>query len=97
VSLPFERKLFDPVRLQIVALLEDNECVPFKDLKKVLNLSDGNLVSHMRALEQCGLIDVSKAFVGRKPQTSYKLTQKGKDNFTKLLNWFFDEFSEATA
>ena len=54
----------------------------FKELKWWTKCSDGNLASHMRVLEQKGLVEVIKGFDGRRPKTTYKLTPKG-DKFTK--------------
>ncbi len=58
----------------------------FSSLKELLNLSDGNLASHLRALEETGYLAVNKQFIGRKPNTSYSVTEAGKTAFQKHLN-----------
>ena len=63
-----------------------NETMDFNALKELLELTDGNLASHLKALEQQEIIIVSKQFVGRKPSTTYQATQKGKDLFRQHLD-----------
>lgn len=74
------------VRLGVMSVLMVNELTDFKTLKETLNLTDGNLASHIAALEKNGYILVFKEFVGKKPKTTYKATQKGKEGFTAHLN-----------
>ena len=69
------------VRLGIMSVLMVNEWVNFSDMKQMLELSDGNLASHAVALENRKYIEVRKAFVGRKPETSYRATPEGKIAF----------------
>ena len=64
INKAFESK----VRLGIMAVLMVNEEADFNFLKEQLSLTDGNLASHTRALEELGYIECSKGFVGRKPQ-----------------------------
>ena len=58
-----------------------NEIVDFNALKDLLGVTDGNLASHLKALEQNEIIEVSKQFIGRKPSTSYMATAQGKELF----------------
>lgn len=81
-----ETKLDNRVRLGIMSILVVNEWVEFKRLKQELGLSDGNLASHIKALEKEQYIDVKKAFVGKKPQTTYAATEAGKTAFQTHLN-----------
>ena len=63
-----------------------NETLDFNSLKELLGLTDGNLASHLKALEQQNIIKVSKQFIGRKPSTTYKASPDGKELFrTHLL------------
>ena len=62
-----------------------NDTLDFNALKELLGLTDGNLASHLKALEQQEIIAVSKQFVGRKPSTTYRATLKGKDLFRRHL------------
>ena len=79
-------KLDNRIRLGIMSVLVVNEWVEFKHLKELLELTDGNLASHIKALEKEQYIDVQKKFVGRKPQTTYKATDAGKKAFEEHLN-----------
>ena len=80
-------KVFDSrMRLGIMSALMVNEWVEFKVLKELLGASDGNLASHLKALEKHEYIEVRKMFVGRKPQTSYKVTLLGEKAFKKHLD-----------
>lgn len=68
-----------------MSILMVNEWVTFSDMKQMLELSDGNLASHTIALESKKYIDIRKAFVGRKPETSYRASLDGKTSFQKHI------------
>jgi DNA-binding HxlR family transcriptional regulator len=75
-------KAFDnKVRLGVMAALMVNSNLSFNNLKELLELTDGNLASHLKALEKSGYISVNKSFIGRKPNTKYKITSAGKEAF----------------
>jgi DNA-binding HxlR family transcriptional regulator len=74
------------VRLGIMSILMVNDNVDFNAIKEALNLSDGNLASHLKALELTGYIAMYKEFVGRKPRTSYSATAIGKTAFKSHLD-----------
>ncbi len=75
-------KVFDSrVRLCIMSILMANERVDYNTFKKTLSLTDGNLASHMKALERHEYIEVHKKFIGRKPNTTYTLSNKGRSDF----------------
>ena len=79
-------KAFDHrVRLGVMAVLLANESVSFNDLKEVLDLTDGNLASHVAALEKAEYVLVSKQFIGKKPNTTYTATTAGKAAFQQHL------------
>ena len=63
-----------------------NNSVEFNTLKETLELTDGNLASHIKALEKVNYIHVMKKFVGRKPQTTYSATEEGKKAFSQHLD-----------
>ncbi len=63
-----------------------NEYMDFTGLKEILDVTDGNLASHAKALEQAGYITVQKQFIGRKPNTRYIATSAGKTAFRQHLN-----------
>lgn len=79
-------KLFDHrVRLGIMSILAVNDEVDFNRLKELLDVTDGNLASHLKALEKAEYIQMEKSFVGRKPNTKYKATRLGKNEFKKHI------------
>jgi len=81
------QKVFESrIRLGIMSALMVNDTVDFNALKELLGLTDGNLASHLKALEQQEIILVSKQFIGRKPSTTYNATERGKDLFRKHLS-----------
>jgi len=73
------------VRLGIMSSLMVNDVQSFQDLKRVLGVTDGNLASHLKALEKVEFITYTKSFVDRKPLTSYSATKLGKLAFKKHL------------
>ncbi|PPL03946.1 winged helix-turn-helix domain-containing protein [Parapedobacter indicus] len=81
----FDKAFENRVRLQIMAVLMANERYDFNALKELLGVTDGNLASHLKALEKVAYIEVNKAFVGRKTNTSYCASEKGKKAFAKHL------------
>lgn len=58
-----------------------NESVNFNELKELLVITDGNLASHLKALEENGTLKVQKGFIGRKTNTSYSVTKAGERAF----------------
>jgi len=71
-------KAFDNrIRLGIMSAVVSNESVDFKQLKALLDITDGNLASHLKALEKEAYIEVQKQFIGRKPNTRYSATKEG--------------------
>ena len=73
------------VRLGIMSALAVNDILDFNALKEYLDVTDGNLASHIKALEKEEFIGVKKAFVGRKPNTKYFMTAQGKKAFEDHL------------
>lgn len=73
------------VRLGIMAILIVNDSYDFNNLKETLGVTDGNLASHLRALEEHELLRVNKQFIGKKPNTSYSITEKGQTLFRAHL------------
>ncbi len=76
--------IHQPVRLRVMAsltALEREQQIDFRSLGKLLNLTDGNLGSHLQTLEDSGYIRIEKKFVNRKPRTNISATQKGRFEF----------------
>lgn len=79
-------KIFESrIRLGIMSVLMVNETYDFNSLKQTLAVTDGNLASHLKALEKEGMIAVEKQFIGRKPNTSYRATEKGRVAFKEHI------------
>lgn len=86
---PFEqldKVLEHRVRLQIMSILMTNEVFDFNTLKEMVGITDGNLASNIKALEKEKYISVSKSFVQRKPNTKYKITERGRNAFRNHLD-----------
>ena len=75
------------VRLGIMSVLMVNDWIDFTEMKALLNITDGNLASHSSALEKAGYIEVKKEFVGKKPKTSYQVTDLGRAAFKEHLSY----------
>lgn len=79
-------KAFDHrIRLGIMSILMVNDDADFKELKELLDVTDGNLASHAKALEKEDYIRVEKSFIGRKPNTRYIATDLGRIEFKKHI------------
>lgn len=70
----------------IMSALAVNDTLDFNALKEYLDVTDGNLASHLKALEKEEFIGMKKAFVGRKPNTKYFITKNGKKQFEQHLS-----------
>lgn len=78
--------LHDRARLRIVSVLAAVESLPFTELRDQLDMTDGNLSVHLQKLEEKGYVATSKQFVGRRPQTTCRLTRSGRLAFTRYLD-----------
>ncbi|NOS90580.1 MAG: transcriptional regulator [Cyclobacteriaceae bacterium] len=86
---PFEnldKILEHRLRLQIISVLAANESYDFNELKELLEATDGNLATHIKALEREKYLSVTKSFIERKPNTRYKITERGRAAFKKHLD-----------
>ncbi len=80
-------KIFESrIRLGIMSLLTIHDSLDFNTLKELLQLTDGNLASHLSGLEKAEYISINKAFVGKKTQTTYTATQTGKAAFKSHID-----------
>lgn len=89
MSSPFQRLdkvLEHSVRLHIMSVLAVNESYDFTSLRELLQVTDGNLATHMKALEKEGYISVNKSFVDRKPSTRYTITESGLRAFRNHID-----------
>ena len=79
-------KVFDNrIRLGVMSILVVNEEVSFNDLKQLLEVTDGNLATHLVSLEENGFIKVHKGFIGRKTNTTYSVTRTGEKAFSEHI------------
>lgn len=75
-------KVFDSrIRIGIMSALMVNEDINFNDLKSLIDVTDGNLASHLKNLEENSYIKVHKGFIGRKTNTVYSITKSGEKAF----------------
>jgi DNA-binding MarR family transcriptional regulator len=74
------------IRLGIMSVLMVNESADFSTIKDLLELTDGNLASHIKALEALNYIESTKQFIGRKPNTKYTITDLGRQSFQEHLD-----------
>ncbi len=76
-------KVFESrIRLGVMSVLMVNEEINFNDLKQLLEVTDGNLATHLVTLEENGYLKVHKGFVGKKTNTTYAITKAGEKAFT---------------
>jgi DNA-binding PadR family transcriptional regulator len=83
----YDKAFENVVRLRVMSILMVNEQFDFNSFKEILEVTDGNLASHLRYLENQGYVTVEKTFVGRKPQTNYSATASGKKAFQEHLDF----------
>ncbi|MCC8361430.1 winged helix-turn-helix domain-containing protein [Salinimicrobium sediminilitoris] len=86
ISIDGLHKAFESrIRLGIMSALAVNDTLDFSSLKDYLNVTDGNLASHLKALEKEGFLTVQKSFIDRKPNTKYSMTKDGRKAFEEHL------------
>jgi predicted transcriptional regulator len=79
-------KIFDSrIRLGIMSALMVNAGLSFNELKELLDITDGNLASHLKTLEENNMIKVEKGFIGRKTNTTYSISKAGEKSFSNHL------------
>lgn len=82
----FHKAFESRIRLGIMSMLAVNDSLDFNSIKEYLEITDGNLASHIKALEKEKFVGVEKTFVGRKPNTRYYITNLGREAFKQHLN-----------
>lgn len=86
VSIDDLHKAFESrVRLGIMSALAVNDSLDFTSLKEYLDVTDGNLATHLKKLEKEEFIGVEKSFIDNKPNTSYYMTEEGEKAFDEHL------------
>ncbi|HTN47719.1 MAG TPA: transcriptional regulator [Flavipsychrobacter sp.] len=80
-------KVFESrIRIGIMSALMVNESLNFNDLKELIDVTDGNLATHLKTLEDNKYIKVNKGFIGRKTNTTYEITKTGEKDFRAHLD-----------
>jgi DNA-binding MarR family transcriptional regulator len=74
------------VRSKLISLLITNSELPFKALKESLEVTDGNLSSHLSKLEEAGYIEINKLFEGRRPKTVVEITDRGREALSNYID-----------
>ena len=77
----FNKAFESRVRLGIMSVLAVSVSMDFTGLRETLEVTDGNLASHLKALEGAGYITMEKNFINRKPNTRYTITEQGLESF----------------
>ena len=86
-NLPVPQEIFRRDRFLLLKLLAERGEIEFTSLRDTLGMTDGNLASHLRALENLRYIEFKKEFVGRRTRTVYRLTPVGLTNFQTLIHY----------
>ena len=81
----FDKLIHEPIRLAIVSTLAVHDVLSFRELKDMLNATDGNLSVHARKLEESGYLSCRKGFEGRVPRTEYALSAAGRRALERYL------------
>jgi DNA-binding MarR family transcriptional regulator len=84
--LQLDRVIHEKGRLAIMSLLAASPELSFTDLRNTLNMTDGNLTTHIRTLQEAGYVAVTKTFQNNRPLTTCSLTEQGRKNFLDYIN-----------
>ncbi len=84
--LQLDRVIHEKGRLTIMSLLAASPELSFTEMRDTLSMTDGNLTSHVRTLQEAGYVAVSKSYQGNRPLTTCSLTAAGKKAFTSYIN-----------
>ena len=84
--LQLDRVIHEKGRLAIMSMLAASPELSFTELRDALEMTDGNLTSHMRTLQEAGYVAVAKSYATNRPLTTCSLTPAGKKAFTNYIN-----------
>lgn len=84
--LQLDRVIHEKGRLAIMSLLAASPELSFTEMRTALKMTDGNLMAHMRTLQEAGYVSVTKVFDGGRPLSTYALTNKGQRAFTQYID-----------
>jgi DNA-binding MarR family transcriptional regulator len=84
--LQIDRVIHEKGRLAIMSLLAATSKLSFTELRDTLNMTDGNITTHIRTLQEAGYVSVTKSFEGSRPLTTCALTESGRKAFANYIN-----------
>ena len=84
--LQLDRLIHEKGRLAILSMLAASPELSFTELRGALGMTDGNLTTHIRTLQQAGYVSVTKSFQNNRPLTTCALTAAGRKAFTHYIN-----------
>lgn len=84
--LQLDRVIHEKGRLAIMSMLAASPELSFTELRDALEMTDGNLTTHIRTLQEAGYVSVTKSFQNKRPLTTCALTTAGKKAFTNYIN-----------
>ena len=85
--LQIDRVIHEKGRLAIMSMLAASPELSFTDLRDTLGMTDGNITTHIRTLQEAGYISVTKSFQNNRPLTTCSLTAAGRKAFTQYINF----------
>ncbi len=84
--LQLDRVIHEKGRLAIMSMLAATPELSFTEMRNTLNMTDGNLTTHIRTLQEAGYVSVTKAFQNNRPLTTCALTAAGRKAFNNYIN-----------
>lgn len=84
--LQIDRVIHEKGRLAIMSMLAASPELSFTEMRDALNMTDGNLTTHVRTLQEAGYVSITKSFQNNRPRTTCALTAAGKRAFTEYIN-----------
>ena len=84
--LQIDRVIHEKGRLAIMSMLAASPVLSFTEMRDALNMTDGNLTTHIRTLQETGYVSVTKSFQNNRPLTTWSLTAEGKKAFTSYID-----------
>ena len=84
--LQLDRVIHEKGRLAIMSMLAASPELSFTELRDALSMTDGNLTTHIRALQETGYVSVAKSYQNRRPLTTCSLTATGRKAFREYVN-----------
>lgn len=84
--LQLDRVIHEKGRLAIMSMLAATAELSFTEMRDALNMTDGNLTTHIRTLQETGYVSITKSFQNNRPLTTCSLTAAGKKAFTNYIN-----------